>query len=883
MTEVPKKDINIKSEHPKNNTSTGEEFLVAEVNNLREKVIKSIKEGDLESAKLLRRDIAQRLDGYKENRAMSSKAIDAFLENWEDLIPSEGTVDRSKEKSESVSEEISSNVELERSKEGEPKKDNSEVILDLSKEQAVEKDVEDEKIDKNSAMNISRDFFLSKYKDYIKTRKLRESLGVSKKEEEWPDELKDLMNEYRNDKISYMQSSYRNRKQEIFKDMPEMSDIDDIDIKKAQEVNKIMDEEYFSAKIFNEVELAQQEEVQSARVEALDVKEKNLFMKGVEWYSKRSIISKVVFSTAVVTGALAGSGVFAGAAAGATGIYAGQRVVRGLVGALAGGFFGKMAGKIGERTVEKVEKETKKGFEKSFDVRVLDKMEELSQKRVSKIESTKKKVLIAKALVALSSGMIAGRATAGLLDPGFFGGITKTVEDSLETKTPSLVGGQGDVIQEYTQPAGGGESISEQSQTGVLDMQTVEIEKEDVSQAGERIIENAGASGSIEHTVKSGDSVWSIIEDKLERQGLFEGMEEGQRTYLIDTFKDKITSMSPDELKEIGISSGDPSVLKVGDTLDLTSVLGDSEALPEAILGAETLSDSQIESIEANNAKIAEWATTHPNESITSSRIDSILSGSGANAGVITPEVLSIVNDVMQKKINNIYEHGFLFFKGSQIEEWTGNSADGIVGVKDMKVENIFKGDFGEPFGGGLDAAQENNRKQLLEFLNELKVEVSPIDGETTEEYIRRALAIQIIETQTSEEISADVSGNVYVEAKETVDEPQMEGLTEKEGQVQFLETKITETNKLLDEYYDKYGDRHNYGAFKEKVMAVINDDKRIVQKIESGDKNAKLLITGNMSPEEFAKAVVENAEKQTNLTTTQEQMDSAFDEMSKS
>lgn len=688
-----------------------------------------------------------------------------------------------------------------------------------------------------------------------------------------------------------MQSSYRSRKQEVFEDMSEMSDVGDVDMEKAQEANKIMDEEYFSAKIFNEVELAQQEEMQNARVEALDVKEKNLFVKGVAWYSKKSAISKVVFSTAVMTGALAGSGVFAGAAAGAAGIYAGQRIVRGLVGVLAGGLFGKMAGKIGERTVEKVEEKTRREFTEGFDVRSLGKMEKLSQERLDKIESTKKKALIAKALVAISAGVIAGRATSGLLDADFLGLSEKVgsetaldmedVKTSVEMQTPPLADGQSDVMPEHTQSANVDEVVPEQSQVDVLGEQTVETEGKNISQAGERVIESTGARGVIEHTVKSGDSVWSIIEDKLEAQALFEGMEEGQRTHLIDTFKDKITSMSPEELKDIGIVSGDPNALKVGETLDLTSILGDSEALPEAMLDAETLSDAQIESIEANNVKIAEWTQSHPGESLTSDRINEILSGTDVDT--LSTEVLSMADDVMQNKIKSIYEHGFLFFKGSQIEEWTGNPTDGIVGVKDMKVENILKGNFGEPFGGGLDAAQENNREQLLSFLNELKAEVKPIDGETTEEYVRRALVIQIVETQTPEDISANVSDVAHVEVEETANKLQMEDLIEKEGQVRFLEAKITETNKLLDEYYDKYGDRHNYGAFKEKVMAVINDDRGIVQKIESGDKNAKLLITGNMSPEEFAKAVVENAEKQTNLTTTQEQMDSAFDEMGRS
>lgn len=303
-------------------------------------------------------------------------------------------------------------------------------------------------------------------------------------------------------------------------------------------------------------------------------------------------------------------------------------------------------------------------------------------------------------------------------------------------------------------------ALNEQSNPGISEQTHVntsaEVNPDVVSVVGASSVEDASQElakeiPAIEYTVKSGDNIWGIIENKLETQGLFEGMEEGQRTHLIDTFKDKITAMSPQELKEIGITSGDPNVLKAGESINLTSVLGDTEALPSAMHASEMLSDVQIEAIEANNIKIADWIASHPNQSITAERIDNILSGGGTET--FTPDVLRAADDVMQDKIKNIYEHGFLFFKGSQIEEWTGNPSDGIVGIKDMPVENILKGNFGEPFGGGLDAAQENNREQLLEFLNELKSEIEPKSGETTEEYIRRALADQISATEKSAKI----------------------------------------------------------------------------------------------------------------------------------
>ncbi len=121
--------------------------------------------------------------------------------------------------------------------------------------------------------------------------------------------------------------------------------------------------------------------------------------------------------------------------------------------------------------------------------------------------------------------------------------------------------------------------------------------------------------------------MWKIIENKLQSQGDFKGLNEGQRTYLIDTFKDKITAMSPDKLKEIGILSGDPNVLKAGEHIDLTSVLGNTEVVQNAKHASEMLSNTASKAIEANNLKISDWASAHPHEAITSDRIKDILSG----------------------------------------------------------------------------------------------------------------------------------------------------------------------------------------------------------------------------------------------------------------
>ncbi len=389
-----------------------------------------------------------------------------------------------------------------------------------------------------------------------------------------------------------------------------------------------------------------------------------------------------------------------------------------------------------------------------------------------------------------------------------------------------------------------------------------------------------------EYVVQQGDNIWKIIENKLEAHDIFRGLEEGQRTYLINELKDKVSAMSPQELKEFGIGSGDPNVIYAGETLDFSKIMN-TESISGSVAHIETLTDAQIVSIEENNIKIADWVKEHPDTTLTAEKIDIILGSEGyvgveeiqslkplgttsridpeelfiqkidtlygsegilntsgensfdwrglkgktveevmnkntfpsediwgdeieqtgidseeavrktqeyvqnlINEGGIKPvsgetieefykrtasielekvsqdkitsiptipktpeEILKDLSEpehllsdsemvewIMQNKLKSIYEDNFLFFKGSKIEEWIGDPEKGIVGVKDMKVENILKGDFGE----GVNSAASDNKKRLLDFLYGLRKGVEPTEGETTENYMRRALATPV-------------------------------------------------------------------------------------------------------------------------------------------
>ncbi len=73
----------------------------------------------------------------------------------------------------------------------------------------------------------------------------------------------------------------------------------------------------------------------------------------------------------------------------------------------------------------------------------------------------------------------------------------------------------------------------------------------------------------------SGDvgETWGGIEETLDGQGLMEGYGDKQRLYVIDTIKDDLAKLSPEELIDKGFSSGNINIVYPGETIDLSSVI----------------------------------------------------------------------------------------------------------------------------------------------------------------------------------------------------------------------------------------------------------------------------------------------------------------------
>ena len=129
------------------------------------------------------------------------------------------------------------------------------------------------------------------------------------------------------------------------------------------------------------------------------------------------------------------------------------------------------------------------------------------------------------------------------------------------------------------------ESLSE-----TLDGTGAEAKADTSNFSAENIAENTVPPGfseklDIQHeplTFTAGEDaehVWGGVENVLDDKGLMEGYDDIQRTQTIDAVKDKLSKMNPEELKKIGISSGDISLVYPGEVIDLSSVIEAKEDL----------------------------------------------------------------------------------------------------------------------------------------------------------------------------------------------------------------------------------------------------------------------------------------------------------------
>ena len=274
----------------------------------------------------------------------------------------------------------------------------------------------------------------------------------------------------------------------------------------------------------------------------------------------------------------------------------------------------------------------------------------------------------------------------------------------ISSETPTDVDGQDTSVTkeaDYSEPSLGDPTVDINSEQGqMLHEQTAEFTNEAVDPRIESLISEIKKTP--EYIVQPGDNIWNIIESKLEAHDLFKDLEVGQKTHMIDELKDRVSNMSPEELRTFGIQSGDPNIIMAKEELDFSQIIQEGY-VEEAVVNVKNLSPAQILQIEnytpANVAVVGETNLTPDPDQALGNEVGLRNSTSG---GIATEVIVETQEKIMMQHTEEIIKHdvhglygsdGFFGILGTQGVE----SAD-WEDLKDRSVTEVMeKGEFSDP------------------------------------------------------------------------------------------------------------------------------------------------------------------------------------------
>ncbi|XLQ20475.1 MAG: hypothetical protein ACKUBY_01705 [Candidatus Moraniibacteriota bacterium] len=337
--------------------------------------------------------------------------------------------------------------------------------------------------------------------------------------------------------------------------------------------------------------------------------------------------------------------------------------------------------------------------------------------------------------------------------------------------------------------------------------------------------------------VKSGDTLWGIIKNQLETNSQLAGMTQDQQTMAIDELKDKFAAMSSENLKGIGFESGDIHKIYPGNNLNLTSVMGSTETIQNAI---ET--GQNFDGILATESITPELGDVKPGGS------EDIVGLNGENTAVSGDEI-------------NITEPG---------NAGTQANAEMIAASIDMEkrslMENMYPGVDYESLISKNAGQFMNEDEKFLQFVEESETIRQENgggivkSGETVGQYLDRMLAVEQSEgdvanmqPESSAEASVEFDFNSLTPTESKLFAEQMadmfkDNLGNGQNFSEILNMPIYSTGNLQGTFSE------NFFTFEQNAMNVLNYDS---------DVDNYLTVQGDESVKSFYKRLAQIAKEQ--------------------
>ena len=288
-----------------------------------------------------------------------------------------------------------------------------------------------------AALNAARTDFHEKYKDVIKRRKLRESIGLETNLEA-EKETKETYAAYKTAKIAHVRLLYEQKynkiKKEIFHVPGHNIDSEgqelimlDIDQKK-----KFKDElsQFKGEEIFSNFQLAEHKKLLEVRKQALAEKPKALLGKTFAWYLGQTKFKKLILSTLIGTGVAIGLGVVGGVA-GALGYGTIRFGKLAAISTFSGSIIGTASGYLEALTDERAD-QRKAAFKNEFNRENIEQME-TNWKNMADIIQGRRNLSIA---VTAAAGIVAGYSLGAAIG-GFIDSPPQAEPEPETPKTPS--------------------------------------------------------------------------------------------------------------------------------------------------------------------------------------------------------------------------------------------------------------------------------------------------------------------------------------------------------------------------------------------------------------------------------------------------------------
>lgn len=363
----------------------------------------------------------------------------------------------------------------------------------------------------------------------------------------------------------------------------------------------------FNAELYKTVVLNERDLLVKAKVESWPPQEKRLWRKGLDWYLRRGTATKLLISTGLMTGIVAGAGGFS---APAVAMFAGYRFVRGAGAVLASKLAGKGVDWAMTKGIEAKHEAALSNVRKEFSLENLKKVEKETERIFEEKAKRERKKLYIKAGVSIAAGM--GTAIGiGMLERA----LTEGVATSAGGVSPE------------THPTHPEASATHETIAKVSSVETAERE----------------------------DSVWKMLDRQLEKHfgEKYTSLNEAQRTYAIDAYKDQVVA-HPQDFGLTNVDNVDvdhnydfsrlfgEKITGQGHAMEMTPTPSDMPSEPfvptaetpsiqfdEVAEAAQNLHQEDMENILHNNHTLDSWVHEHPGERLTSEKVNELLGWGG--------------------------------------------------------------------------------------------------------------------------------------------------------------------------------------------------------------------------------------------------------------